>query len=187
MSPKTHRVLVLNQDYSPMDIIGWQRAIVLTYIGKEIPGEGVSPVEYYDDEVVYSAGGKPFPIPCVVVTNRYIKRKKKVPLKKMVVFSRDSFKCQYCGREYHPEHLTYDHVISKDEWRKKKIPGNYTNWTNIVTACRPCNRRKANKPLEKCGMKLLNKPKEPDYNTYMLSKIGQNVPEKWKVYLGSNV
>jgi 5-methylcytosine-specific restriction endonuclease McrA len=178
----TKRTLVLNMDYSPIKVICWQRAITLTYIGKEIPGEGVTPVEYYD-EVVYSGSGKAFPIPAVVVTNRYIKRKKTVPIKKSTVFARDGFKCQYCGREYHPEYLTFDHVISKDEWRKKKIPGNYTNWTNIVTACSPCNRKKSNKSLAQCGMKLLSQPKEADYNTYVRGQFGKNVPEQWKVYL----
>jgi hypothetical protein len=177
------KVLILNQDFSPMQVIGWQRAFVLSYIGKEIPGEGCNVVEFYNDEVVYSAGGKAFQIPAVMVTNRYVKRKR-VPMNKRTVFARDNHSCQYCGRKFPSEYLTYDHVISKFEWRRKGLPGNYTNWTNIVTACTGCNRRKGSKSLEKCGLKLLSQPREPDYATYIRGLIGDKVPPEWRVYLG---
>ncbi len=183
MNTITKRTLVLNSDFSPMQLISWQRAICLSYIGKEIPGEGVNVVEFYSDTVIHAGGGKEFEVPAVVVTNRYIKRKR-VPMNKRTVFARDNYSCQYCGKKFHPENLTYDHVISKHEWRKKGLPGNYTNWTNIVSACFNCNHKKGSRSLEKCGMKLLSQPREPDYTTYIRGLVGSRVPPEWRVYLG---
>ena len=44
--------LVLNQDYSPLSVISWKRAICLDIIGKEIIGEGVRVIERYNDDFI---------------------------------------------------------------------------------------------------------------------------------------
>ena len=56
--------------------------------------------------------------------------------------------------------LTYDHVIPKSRFSNPKAA---TTWQNIVTACRKCNSKKANKtPTEAC-MQLLNEPRCPKF------------------------
>ena len=52
--------LILNQDYTPLTIINWKRAICLEIIGNEIPGEGVVVLEHYKKDIVFSGGGKAY-------------------------------------------------------------------------------------------------------------------------------
>ena len=49
------------------------------------------------------------------------------------------YTCQYCAEIFDKKDLTLDHVIPKS----KKGP---SNWENVVTACKACNLKKANKP-----------------------------------------
>ncbi|MFY0534895.1 HNH endonuclease [Nannocystis pusilla] len=51
------------------------------------------------------------------------------------VYLRDNHRCQYCGVQYSDHELTLDHVVPR-------VDGGKTTWTNVVTACGACNRRK---------------------------------------------
>src|SRR5829696_2291213 len=70
------------------------------------------------------------------------------------------FRCQYCGRpaaELKPrEALTRDHVIPMSR-------GGTNDWTNVVTACSPCNTRKGNRLPVEIGMLPLTRPVEPHF------------------------
>ena len=50
--------------------------------------------------------------------------------------------------------LTFDHIIPRSL-------GGKTNWLNVVSACRSCNFKKANKSLQTSGLKLKAKPHIP--------------------------
>ena len=69
----------MNQDYTPLTIINWKRALCLEIIGNEMPGEGVYVVEHYLDDIVTSGGGQQFHIPAVAVTPRFIKKRSTAP------------------------------------------------------------------------------------------------------------
>jgi len=66
------------------------------------------------------------------------------------LFARDRYRCQYCGRlqiELKPrESLTRDHLIPLSR-------GGTNDWSNVVTACSPCNTRKANRLPNVKGLK----------------------------------
>ena len=179
------RTLVLNADFRPLSSISWKRAFTQVMVNREIPGEGLEVVEYYQDETVRSAGGKEFPIPAVVKTTKYIVRKKrKVPFSKRNVFIRDELTCQYCNGTFERKDLTIDHVVSRDEWRRKNCKGSPTNWTNIVTSCKSCNTRKGNKTLKECGLTLRNLPKEPNGEKHIPSVLPWGkLPAEWVPYL----
>ena len=96
--------------------------------------------------------------------------------------------CQYCGENKDLSQLTYDHVVPKSQWDYSKN-GSPTNWTNIVTACLSCNRKKGNKTPKQANMPLLNLPHKPSKSikylplkTY-LSKIKDEIPPEWMNYL----
>ena len=76
------------------------------------------------------------------------------------LFARDRYRCQYCGRtqvELKPrESLTRDHLIPISR-------GGTNEWTNVVTACSPCNTRKGNRMPEEIGMHPLTHPVEPHF------------------------
>jgi 5-methylcytosine-specific restriction endonuclease McrA len=80
--------------------------------------------------------------------------KKGVKFSRINVFTRDNFTCQYCGAKKGMKDLNYDHVVPR-------IQGGKTVWENIVTACYPCNDRKAGRTPEQAGMKLRKQPVVP--------------------------
>jgi hypothetical protein len=76
------------------------------------------------------------------------------------LFARDRYRCQYCGRhrtDLRDRHyLTRDHVVPISR-------GGDNSWRNVVTACSPCNNRKASHLPEECGMAPIHVPREPNY------------------------
>lgn len=181
------RTLLLNSDYLPFAVLSWKRAIVLSFIAEEIPEEGAQIIECYPGEFIRSGAGVEHPVPAIARLNRYIVRSgKRVPFSRKNVFIRDDLTCQYCLKRFPANELTYDHVISRHEWREKKMKGTPTRWDNIVTACRPCNHYKGNSTLAKCGMTLRKMPRVPDPHKFVSGLTPWHpVPELWKPYLKS--
>jgi hypothetical protein len=70
------------------------------------------------------------------------------------VYHRDRGVCAYCGRTITLAEATLDHVVPQS------MNGPDT-WDNLVTACRRCNEKKANRTPEKAGMPLRFKPFTP--------------------------
>ena len=63
--------------------------------------------------------------------------------------------CLYCGDYLYTCELTRDHVVPVSR-------GGADTWENVVTACRICNHRKADKLLEEIDMSLLAVPFVPN-------------------------
>ena len=61
------------------------------------------------------------------------------------VFKRDSFTCQYCGREAPNVVLEIDHILPVSKGGKNDL-------LNLITSCRDCNRGKTNKTLDDNSM-----------------------------------
>ena len=72
--------------------------------------------------------------------------------------------------------MTIDHIIPKNKGGKDR-------WDNLVAACSKCNTKKGNNLLEKIEMKLLKKPKKPNYLFYFKQYINKDVQDSWKEYL----
>ncbi|MEC7522829.1 MAG: HNH endonuclease [Myxococcota bacterium] len=160
--------LVLTQGYLPHRIVGWQKAILMSFTGK------VEVVETYD-ELIRSVSTA-LPKPAVVRLTRAIKhREPKVRFSRVNVLTRDDFRCQYCGEQLPARELTFDHV-------KPRSQGGRTSWENIVSACRDCNGRKGNRTPEQAGMKLLSQPVRPKALPAGLPKlgVGRSLPDPWK-------
>ena len=77
------------------------------------------------------------------------------------LFRRDQNVCAYCGDEFGHDHLTRDHVTAQSR-------GGKDAWTNVVTSCGPCNRRKDDHDLDNINMKLLYVPYAPTRQEYLL-------------------
>lgn len=71
-----------------------------------------------------------------------------------VLFARDNHRCAYCGDEFPEAVLTRDHI-------NPRRYGGKNTWTNLITACKPCNGHKADRTPEKAGMKLKFQPYVP--------------------------
>ena len=166
---------LLNADYRPLDTLSWMEAIGLLF------REKVHVVVEYEDRVVRSPS-LTLPIPAVIVLRKYQKHTPPVKFTRSNVYSRDGFQCQYCGAscakgEVHIRDLTYDHVLPSSR-------GGGTTWTNIVTSCGPCNRKKGNRLPEEAGMPLRSTPRPPKAgNPIALRLRGRRYPEQWAIYV----
>ncbi len=138
-------VLVLNQNYEPLNICQVRRAVVLLYDGKAEMME--------DGSGFIQSARQTYPVPSVIRLAHMIKRPRPRPkLTRFEVFNRDHHTCQYCGKE--SGQLTLDHVIPR-------YRGGEHAWENIVSACVPCNRRKAGRTPSEAGMMLARQPSAP--------------------------
>ena len=62
--------------------------------------------------------------------------------RRLAIYLRDSFMCQYCGRDLHmaaPFDVTLDHLVPRSEGGSNKNE-------NLITACRRCNSQRGSKP-----------------------------------------
>jgi 5-methylcytosine-specific restriction endonuclease McrA len=178
-------VLMLNADFTPIGILDWKRAFTLIFQNLDSPEIGAQVIEEYPDKVVRSAGGEEFKIPSVIRLVGYKNLKKKnVSFSRKNVYLRDEMRCQYCGKRFPKEELTYDHIVPRDFWRKNKLRGTPTYWENIVTCCYPCNNKKAQKSLEKCGLKLLTDKLKPNPAKFIPGiSPWSKIPTQWIMYI----
>jgi 5-methylcytosine-specific restriction endonuclease McrA len=98
------------------------------------------------------------PLPSVIRLAGHVKRPQaQRRLTRREVFLRDRLACQYCGKI--TRQLTVDHVVPR-------YRGGENTWKNVVSACIPCNHRKAGRTPEEAGMRLLHEPGPPPSNPY---------------------
>lgn len=187
MKARNNSCLVLNADYTPLSIVSWKKAITwhMKYLNN--PKYGIDILDFYLNDYIRGVGDKKYPIPCIAKTKRFFRNfKERVVFSRKNIFLRDAYTCQYCNNKYSYNELTYDHVIPKSKWDTSKGPA--TCWTNIVTACINCNRKKANKTPKQANMNLKNLPFEPNKNPKYLAvsqdlSIINNIPKQWLIYL----
>jgi 5-methylcytosine-specific restriction endonuclease McrA len=138
------RVLLLNQTYEPLGTVSVARAIVMTF------KNSVTVEEYDGDRVLRSARAE-FPVPSVIRRREYInirRRREASGMKRLRIYIRDKYRCQYCGEKKRASELTLDHILPRSR-------GGDNSPVNIVTACVPCNGRKGNRTPAEARMPLL--------------------------------
>jgi len=165
------RALVLNASYEPLQVVGWQKAIILWFQGK------VDILEHHDQFV--RSVRMTFQVPSIIRLRTYVNVHQKPSLRfsRENVYLRDNYECQYCGLKFSIKDLTLDHVIPVSR-------GGPKDWKNIVTCCRLCNQKKGNRTPQEAHMPLLKKPVKPRALPHMEIIIQvHNAPESWKTYL----
>ncbi len=164
----TARCLLLNTTYEPLQVITWQRAVSMLYLGK------VELVRAYNR--VLRAVSWSVEQPAVVKLVRFVRRQKvRISFSRRNVFLRDGFRCQYCGVQLPAQELTCDHVVPRSQ-------GGSSSWENLVTACGPCNRRKGSRTPEQARMKLHKEPRRPERLPSSPLRYG-DAPEPWRDFL----
>lgn len=138
------RVLLLNQTYEPLGTVSVARAVVMTF-------KNTVTVEEFDgDRVLHSARAE-FPVPSVIRRRTYInirQRREASGTKRLRIYMRDKFRCQYCGEKKKAGELTLDHILPRSR-------GGDNSAVNIVTACVACNNRKGDRTPSEARMPLL--------------------------------
>jgi 5-methylcytosine-specific restriction endonuclease McrA len=163
----SQHVLVLNQNYEPVNVCSVRRAIILVFRGK------AQIVEQAGSEVRSVATR--FPVPSVVRLVLYIRvPQKRMVLSKRNVVKRDGHQCQYCGATH--AKMTVDHVIPR-------TLGGGDTWENLVCACARCNNIKGFRSPEQAGLKLIRRPRRPNQVTFIRLMAGGVPDHRWKPYL----
>lgn len=161
------RVLVLNASFEPINVCTVRRAIVL------ILKEKAEVIDEHELEV--HAERLSMTRPSVIRLRTYVRipyqsfRRK---ITRRAVFARDGWECQYCGRR---GSLTMDHVIPRSK-------GGDTSWENVVACCAGCNRRKGDRSVSQCGMKLRTRPRAP-HATIFIHVASPTIPAQWLPYV----
>jgi 5-methylcytosine-specific restriction endonuclease McrA len=162
-------VLVLNNNYQPLNITNVRRALGMLCLGKAHAVE--------TDSKVFRSESLAIEMPTVVRLNYHVRRP--VPplrVSRKSVFARDQYSCQYCGRRNTA--LTIDHVIPRER-------GGGTDWTNLVCCCTKCNNKKGNRTPEEAGMSLLRQPFRPKFIPYIsyTKFLAAAANPDWRPYL----
>ena len=159
------RVLVLNADFSPLNVTSLQRGFNLVFKGK---AEVVKSADTFivTDKKVYER-------PIIIRLLNYVKYVyRRLRVNRHRIYKRDGHKCVYCG---HTKQLTIDHVIPKSK-------GGKNTWENLVTCCTKCNLKKGDKTPEQAGMKLSINPQEPNI---FVEAMNSGLEKVWKEYQNS--
>jgi len=162
-------VLVLNQNYEPLNVCNVRRALVLVFNGK--------PEVLESNHAIIHSPMHNIHAPSVIRLAHMIRRPQpRAKLSRREVFLRDDYTCQYCG--VHTRDLTLDHVMPKSR-------GGPHTWENLVSACRACNHRKGGKTIEEARMRPLHMPRQPKANIYhLVYRYVQAAPlEEWHKFL----
>lgn len=141
-------VLILNGDYQPLSKYPLSLNTVKKVMKSLLKGR-ISVIKEYDDTIAIH--NRRIRLPKIVVLKKYINVNHIPKFSRKNVYLRDNYTCQYCGKHFNADELTFDHV-------HPKCLGGRTTWDNIVTACRECNSKKGGKTLEESHMKLLHEP-----------------------------
>jgi 5-methylcytosine-specific restriction endonuclease McrA len=149
------RVLLLNSTYEPIKFIPDKKAMVLILKGRaQVVGGSDGGLSVWSD-VAFNTVTARFSVPATLRLNKRASIKWRMPkFRKKVLFNRDGWCCQYCGCRVNRDTAEVEHVLPTSR-------GGGSSWQNCATACRPCNKSKANRTPEEAGMKLLAKPRMP--------------------------
>ena len=186
------QTLILTQSFHAHKVVSWQRAVMLLFQGKIEVIEEYSEISGFIEasrlkdfkKVVQSYPGRLLDgdltifTPSVIRLRKYSGNMKRgIKFSRVNVLTRDGFKCQYCGEHKRMADCNYDHVVPR-------VQGGKTEWTNIVTSCYPCNRKKADRTPEQAGMKLKRVPYKPKSLPVLGPKFDpKKIPIQWIGYL----
>ena len=169
---ENYPALVLNADfrplsYFPLSLWSWQNSIKAVFLARVN-------VVYEYDRAVHSPSIE-LKMPSVISLKKYVHMDCHPAFTRFNVFLRDAFSCQYCGGAFQAEVLTFDHIIPRSK-------GGPHVWTNVVSACIPCNHRKAGSTPAEADMRLRRKPGPPRPDPYALFRQ-RTILEEWRPFI----
>ena len=149
--------VVLNADYSFLNVVDWKRAICLLVKDKV-------KVLRYSDTKVRTGEGVMVAVPAVLQLACFIHTvyRMRVPFSRRNVLIRDAYRCAYCNRSN--TRLTIDHLIPRSR-------GGSTVFENCVAACPECNHRKGSRTPSEARMNPRTKPRHPNLSDFLRMKM----------------
>jgi len=139
-----------NLSYEKIFEIDWKKAVCLLMSGKVT---SYSEEEYIDIKTTSGV----FKLPKHIVLKKYVY----IPYREFSpsrrnILRRDNYVCQYCSIHLEKNQCTVDHVLPRSRGGKHE-------WSNVVTCCLKCNRKKGDRTPEEANMPLLSEPKPLKY------------------------
>ncbi len=194
--PLSSSVLVLNRNYAAVRVVTARRAFVLlSKSSAEVLDNHDQDFETFDfaSWIDHSKEHRQRPalfdlfvmtprfaiaVPIVIRLVTYDRvPKREVNFSRRNILARDENRCQYCGKKLPASQLSLDHVTPKSR-------GGKSSWTNVVTACNPCNTRKGGRMPWEASMKLRKTPAVPKKNPALADKIESQRYFVWRHFLG---
>jgi len=184
-------VLLLNADWTPIQVLAWERATCL------VLDEKVFVVADYENRQIRSPGFS-MAWPAVVTLKKYVRIKLNVGMTRRNVLARDRFTCQYCGLQPRSargrplvDELTIDHVVPRSQardawvvlpWNGRRV--GVSTWENLVASCVRCNQRKGARTPQEATMPLMMLPTTPSYATMVSIALSEyRIPSEWHPFL----
>ncbi|MGD8329678.1 MAG: HNH endonuclease [Acidobacteriota bacterium] len=182
-------VLVLNRLWQAVHITTARCAVILLYSGraKALDADYTSydwdawvarpPLDTGAGEDYVQGVNARFVVPRIVQLVRFDRvPRTRVKFTRANIYLRDRYRCQYCGRKGKKSELNIDHMVPRSR-------GGGSTWENVVVACIPCNRRKANRLPEEIGMFPQRRPTRPRWHP-ALTPTGEAAPHpQWRPFL----
>ncbi|RJQ31279.1 MAG: HNH endonuclease [Actinobacteria bacterium] len=162
--------MILNASTEPLTFVSVKRAMLLVLKDKaEI-------VEAHAQRRIHSEK-ESYPYPLVIRLLAYVRipRRFRGIVTNPLLFARDNFTCQYCGRHKSrlrkKERLTREHV-------KPISRGGADSWDNVTTACSTCNHSKGSRLPYEAHMYPKTTPFAPRYIAIVLISQVKNPQQK---------
>jgi len=186
-------VLVLNRSFYAVQITSWQRALTLVYSDHASVVDQEYRTYSFDDWRQFSSEIKSNPagfvytpnfriaIPDVIALKLYDRLPTtEVKFSRRNIYEHYEYRCCYCGKKFASSELNLEHVIPRSR-------GGKTGWSNIVTACIPCNLKKADRLPHEAGMLLLIKPCKPKWRGSLSLMLNSSVKirSSWQRFIDS--
>ena len=173
------KVLVLDSNNFPIDIITWKDSIAGVFSNK------LKVLKYYDNDIS-TINGFITKCPAVVVKNTPSQINKIItttilPMTRQNIFDLDEHKCCYCGIDLKSTIATVDHV------HPLALNGLHM-WDNVRASCLDCNISKGDSTLVELGINLKKRKHcyslEKPVSKNILIKVGKMFkPTEWKNYI----
>jgi len=171
------RVLLLNASFEPLNFISDVRAVTLVLKNRAEVLVNMTGNRSVWPNVEFRSPSRRIQVPATIRLFERVKRRWKPPrFRKKVLFNRDHWHCQYCGKHLKWDSATVDHVLPSSM-------GGATSWMNCVTSCRSCNRRKANRTPDEAGMVLARRPVSPTSMHFWNLSKSNHWHDDWEMFL----
>ena len=163
----TPLILALDTSGMPRQWVTWQEAIVYHAKGLVAWQHGANDYTFMGGTSRMTGERSQISTQSIIavagmdVGKTFKRASKEPPVSSRLLFRRDRHVCACCGEIFSEGELTKDHIIPQ------RMKGQHT-WMNLVTACRSCNHRKADRTPQGARMELLYVPYVPSKHEFLI-------------------